>query len=121
MIAHERATRARMIQMNVRDEQRRHVLPGHACGLETGGETRQRARWTGIDERHAAGTVEDAGGDHLRRTEKLQVDVGDARSKCVHDGSARRLRRYATTAMMTTTARANPPVRPIHRSSVSQL
>ena len=57
VLANQRASGACVVQMNVSEQQRRHVGHGQASLAQRGAERRQRARWPGIDERDAPGAV----------------------------------------------------------------
>ena len=75
IVAHERARGARMIEMDVRQQQRRHVGHRDAGAFELASKHGKGARWSGIDQRHAAFAVQHAGGDDARHALKQQIDV----------------------------------------------
>ena len=81
----QRAGGARVIEMNVREQDRAHdraiAMP---APLERGAQRRQRARRPGIDERHAARTVEDDGRDDARHAEEVEVEIRQAGRECDH-------------------------------------
>ena len=71
ILAHQRAGRAGVIEMNVRQQNRAHVGHRDARLLERRAQRRQRARRSGIDERHAAGTVQHDRRDDARHAEEV--------------------------------------------------
>ena len=62
----EHAGRTGVIQMDVRQEQRRHIPDRQAGGGERGAQRGQCARRSWIDDRGAAGSVEERGGNDAR-------------------------------------------------------
>ena len=117
----ERAGRARVIEMNVRQENGPQVRDRDARAIELGSERRQGARRPGIDERGPAGTMEDDRRDDARHAEKVEIEIRQPRRECDHDGRFRRARTTPMATNSTTSASPMRPERPIHRSSVSQL
>src|SRR5947209_1458020 len=131
MVAHERARGARMIEMDVRQQQRRDVGHRDAGAFELASKHRKGARWSGIDQRHAAFAVQHPGGDDARHAPKQQIDVRESGGEGVHrscrpsrsskgGGPGFRFMKAMppSTPMITN---AISPLRPIQRSSVSQL
>jgi hypothetical protein len=75
MLAHQRASRAGMIEVDVRQQDRLDLARRHAAGFEAGDQVGQAAGRPGIDQRDAAGAVEHGGRDHLRRALKTEIYV----------------------------------------------
>ena len=66
-----------MIEVDMRQQQRRHIVHRDAGGGEGGGERGKRARRTGIDQGDAAGPVQHGRCDGARHASKVNVDIGD--------------------------------------------
>jgi hypothetical protein len=81
---HERAGRARMVEMNVRQQNRAEIGHRDPRLFERRAKCRQRARRSGIDEGHAPGTVQHDGGDDTRHAKEVEIDIRQARSKDIH-------------------------------------
>ena len=121
VLARQRAGDAGMIEVDVGQEDRADVGDLDAAAREATAQRRQRGRRTRIDQRGAACAVQDHRCDDAVHAEEIEVDVGEARSECVHELLFRRARTTLKTTMAATTARPMSPERPIHRSSVFQL
>jgi hypothetical protein len=73
-----------MVQMDVRQQDLTDVRHPDTAALQRGPERRQAGRRSGIDQGHAARPMEDGRRDDVRVTEKVEVDVVDARSEADH-------------------------------------
>jgi hypothetical protein len=84
LLVHDGTGRPGVIEVDVRQHDRAHVGQTNARLLQPRAQRRQRAGRPGIDQRHAAGTVEDNGRDDARHPEEVHVDVRDSMRECVH-------------------------------------
>ena len=109
---------ARMIEMNVRQQHRRHVAHRDAGRGQRRPQPRQRARRPGIDQRDAARAVDDGRRDDARQLHEVEIEIGE--TGCESDHVRRDRTNASTPATARTTSRASPRW-PIHRSIVSQL
>ncbi len=76
---HQDAGRPRVIEMDVRQENRAHVTKRHALCRQLPLQRLERRRRSWVDERDAVAAVQDAGGNDLRLTEKVDIDVVETR------------------------------------------
>jgi hypothetical protein len=69
------AAGARMIEMDMREENGRQIGQSHARPIEAFLECGQCAGRTRVDERNATGTVHDDGRNDTRLTLELEIDI----------------------------------------------
>jgi hypothetical protein len=75
ILAHQRAGRAGVIEVNVRQQNRPHVGHRDARRCQPGAQRRQRARRSRVDDRDAAGTVQDDRGDDAFDAVEVQIQI----------------------------------------------
>ena len=119
VLAHQRPRDARVIEVDVRQQNRAQIGDADARALELGAQRRQRAGRAGVDERDPAGAINDHGGDDARGAQEMQIEIRKSRSESDHVFARARAR--TTKKSTTTITRPTTPVRPIQRSRVSQL
>jgi hypothetical protein len=74
MFAHDGSSGARVIEVDVRQQDVAHIAPAHAVALQPELECRKARRRSGIDDRNAAARLHDATGDGVRAAEKFKID-----------------------------------------------
>src|SRR5688572_15177619 len=76
MRADDRSGGARMIEMDVRQEDMADVVPPDPVLLETELECVETCRRPGIHDRHARSGLHDPAGDRVRTSEEFEIDIG---------------------------------------------
>ncbi len=89
IVAHERAGRAGMIQVDVREQQRRDVAHRQPGGRKGRVQGRERARRSRVDDRRAAGSMKERSGHDPGARQEVQVAVGHTGSESEHPASVR--------------------------------
>lgn len=73
MAPDDRSGRTSMVEVDMREQQMRHVRETHALRLKADFESRQTAAGTRINERDAAGVLDHRGRDGVRSSQEIEV------------------------------------------------
>src|SRR5262245_45809206 len=84
MLSNNRPRCARVIEVDVRQQDVTNVGPSDAVRLHAEFERLEAAGRTGVDDGHAAMTLDESGRNDVWASAKLQVDPRESMTECVH-------------------------------------